>query len=149
MTIVMLTLYRLLPRDEQEPVPPREITENLVHGLDLDVSGAEPVLTAMTIVGHFSYGAFCGLLYAAATRRTRERYLSLGMLFGLVVWIVSYVAWLPAVGIFRTATQQAPRRNAAMVLAHVIWGLALGVTFRRLDAAKASTRGTASERALP
>ena len=75
--------------------------------MELDAGRTEPALTAMTIVGHFDYGALCGLLYGPAVQRTGGRYLSLGMVFGLAVWIVSYLGWLPALGIFRPATRQA------------------------------------------
>ena len=48
--------------------------------------------------------------------------LSGGIAFGLGLWAISYLGWIPEAGILRPATQHLPRRTALMVAAHVVWG---------------------------
>jgi putative membrane protein len=50
-----------------------------------------------------------------------------GVLFGLAVWGGSYLGLLPGTGLYRSAKDEAPERNALMIAAHIIWGASLGV----------------------
>jgi hypothetical protein len=50
-----------------------------------------------------------------------------GIACGLAVWTLSYLGWLPALGILRPATEHPPRRTALMIAAHAVCGLVLGV----------------------
>jgi hypothetical protein len=84
-----------------------------------------PARSAVTIVSHFGYGAAAGGLYTTMFDARRDP-LAKGVLFGLFVWIASYLGWLPAAGILSSATEHPARRNALMIAAHVVWGVALG-----------------------
>jgi hypothetical protein len=46
--------------------------------------------------------------------------------FGVAVWLLSYMGWLPAIGLFGPATRDTQGRSALMVAAHLVWGAALG-----------------------
>ena len=83
----------------------------------------------VTMVAHYGYGFGCGILYAACQQSGS---LGRGVVFGLTIWAVNYLGLLPAVGLYRTATQQPWRRNALMIAAHVVWGTAFGVLDRLL-----------------
>jgi uncharacterized membrane protein YagU involved in acid resistance len=50
-----------------------------------------------------------------------------GMIFGLLVWFSSYLGLLPATGILHQPKEQPPRPNLLMIVAHLVWGAALGV----------------------
>jgi putative membrane protein len=56
---------------------------------------------------------------------------SIGSLYGLLVWTASYLGWLPAVGILAPATRHPARRNALMIVAHLIWSATLGLLVER------------------
>jgi hypothetical protein len=52
--------------------------------------------------------------------------------YGLAVWSASYLGWLPAVGLYRSALDDSPRRNLLMLSAHVVWGACLGALTERV-----------------
>lgn len=133
MTAVMELMYRWLPRREQYPLPPSEITAELTHraGIDQAIDSQEHI--ALTLVNHFAYGAAAGAVYGPL-----ERYLPFapplrGMAFGLVVWTVSYLGLMPTLGILRPATEHPAGRNVLMITAHLIWGSVLGVLTTRFQ----------------
>jgi uncharacterized membrane protein YagU involved in acid resistance len=125
MTAAMILLHRRLPSREQYPLPPREVTMKLAREAGVDDSLSPPARSAATMLSHFGYGAAAGALYAGALD-PRSHSLAKGLLFGLLVWTVSYLGWLPAAGILRPATEHPARRNALMIAAHLVWGIALG-----------------------
>ncbi|MFN3650485.1 MAG: DUF1440 domain-containing protein [Armatimonadota bacterium] len=131
MTAAMLALHRLVPPPEREPLPPEEITQELAAR-----SGAgelpEPALNAATVAAHFAYGAAAGGVYGALSPEARRRPVATGIGFGLAVWTVSYLGWLPAGGILEPATRQPASENALMIASHVVWGAITGALTDRL-----------------
>jgi len=128
MTLVMAGLFRLLPRREQYPLPPREITEHVAEKAGVDEHLDESKRTGLTWLAHFAYGAVCGAIYAPLTKLVPVPHVWWGVLFGLFVWLISYLGLLPALGLFPRVTKQPARRNALMIAAHIVWGLFLGAT---------------------
>lgn len=55
-SLAMDAMYRGLPPDEKQPLPPRTIASNLIEKTPLPTPSRD-ALTAMTIAGHFSYVA--------------------------------------------------------------------------------------------
>jgi len=129
MTAFLSAVHRVMPPQEQYPLPPREIVAELA-----EESGLRRTLTpdqeyAAAVLCHYGYGSAAGALYGALTPpggSTPAR----GAAFGLALWAVSYLGWLPALGILRPATQHPPRRNALMIASHLVWGLALAALLR-------------------
>ena len=74
-----------------------------------------------------------GAVYGALAQKYPLSHLSGGITFGLGLWTISYLGWLPAAGILRPATQHPPRRTALMVTAHVVWGSVLGLLVDRFQ----------------
>mgnify|MGYP001217509958 CR=1 FL=1 len=134
MSAAMVALYQLLPRREQYPLPPHEITEELAARADQQerVDGEIEVMAATGVL-HFGYGAAAGAAYALTADRAPLPPALKGALFGLAVWAGSYLGWLPAFDILPPATEDPPRRNLLMIAAHLIYGpaLALGVDVLR------------------
>jgi uncharacterized membrane protein YagU involved in acid resistance len=126
MTAVMRALHRRLPAEEQYPLPPRQISMNVASKIGAASNMDENERFTVTMVAHYGYGLLCGVLYAACHHRGSGS-LFRGAAFGLTIWAVSYLGLLPAIGLFRPATQQPLRRNALMIAAHVVWGVALEV----------------------
>jgi putative membrane protein len=82
---------------------------------------------SLTLANHFAYGAACGALYALVARKLPFSPPLNGMLFGLGVWTGSYVGWLPLFQVMPSAAKQPAPRNALMLVAHMIWGVSVGV----------------------
>ena len=49
-----------------------------------------------------------------------------GIVFGSAVWFVSYMGWVPALGLMPPPHRDRPGRQLVMVLAHWIYGATLG-----------------------
>lgn len=136
MTISMLIGWRLLPRREKYPLPPREITEELAERVGKVDELTENQLIAATLVSHFAYGAVSGSMYALFEKRISVGGRLKGVLAGLILWAGSYLGWLPAIGILKPATQHPWRRNLLMILAHVVWGMTLEQITQTLQSGK-------------
>ena len=138
MTLAMKLMHEQLPREEQYPLPPRQVTEGLAEKAGVNEELDEEDREAATWVSHFAYGVACGALYGAVSgKKLDEHPLLAGMGFGLAVWAGSYLGWLPAAGVLSPATEHPPRRNALMIAAHVVWGATTGAVLERLSDGRA------------
>jgi uncharacterized membrane protein YagU involved in acid resistance len=127
MTLAMEVMHRSLPQHERYPLPPREITEELVAQAGLREQLDEEEHVDLSLLSHFFYGAAAGAVYGALAQKYPLSPLSGGIAFGFGLWAISYLGWIPAAGILRPVTQHPPRRTALMVTAHVVWGSVLGL----------------------
>lgn len=143
MTIAIVIAHRLLPARQQYPVPPRLITERW-----LDRDHSETGLQAWTLFNHFAFGALAGSLFSGFGLDKGKPAVT-GPAFGTTVWAVSYLGWVPALGLMPPATRQPAERNAMMIAAHLVWGLALAGTVHlsktsfRQGSARSRDRGKA------
>jgi uncharacterized membrane protein YagU involved in acid resistance len=133
MTLAMEAMHRYLPSREQHPLPPRLIIDEVVEEAGVDRQLDEEDRQRLTWVGHFSYGAAAGALYAPLAGGVGLPAVADGVLYGLMVWTGSYLGLLPAAGILRPATQHPARRTALMIAAHVVWGATLGTLVGHSD----------------
>jgi len=53
--------------------------------------------------------------------------------YGVAVWALSYLGWIPALNVLKPATQHPPRRDLLMIAAHLVWGTALAAGTRELN----------------
>ncbi len=133
MTAAMLILYRFLPRSEKYPLPPRQITMKMAAK-----AGAKDKLdqpqerTAATLAGHFSYGVGAGAVYPLAAGWLPWPGWLRGVVYGLALWLISYMGWVPAANLLPKPSDTPARRNALMIAAHVVYGAALGWASRNL-----------------
>jgi hypothetical protein len=134
MTLAMKLMHEQLPREEQYPLPPRQVTEGMAEKAGVNEHLDEEGREAATWVSHFAYGAACGALYGAVSGEEIDKQALLaGVGFGVAVWAGSYLGWLPAAGIISPATEHPARRNALMIAAHAVWGACVGVALERLS----------------
>lgn len=126
MTMAMRRLHANLPADEHYPLPPREITERTLPPSD------EAALQELSLTSHMGFGAVAGSLMAGS----KVLGSSGGSAWGVGVWLVSYLGWIPALGILRPATSHPARRNLLMVIVHLVWGSVTAVTAREMLAAQ-------------
>lgn len=127
MTIFMLAMHRFLPKWQQYALPPQEITDELADRADLEKHMDKKQRLGAALISHFGYGAAMGAAYSLISKRIPLPYLLKGTLFGLVVWVASYLGLLPALGISQSADEEPVRRNLLMIAAHVVWGSTTGI----------------------
>jgi putative membrane protein len=132
MSVSMLIGWSLLPKREKYPLPPRLITEEITEQAAIEDQMSENQLVGLTIFSHFGYGAAFGAAYALFEGQMPMHSSLKGTLAGLALWAGSYLGWLPALGILRSATRHPWRRNLLMIVAHIVWGLTLGEVTRKL-----------------
>lgn len=133
MTAAMAGMHKLLPPDEQYPLPPRLITENVLDAAEVEEKVPEEEERKLSLVNHFAYGSAMGGIYASGLQALDAKpTVANGIVFGLGVWAGSYQALLPMTGLFPPADEQPARRNALMITAHIVWGAALGIIMGKL-----------------
>lgn len=130
MTAAMSRAHRLLPKREQYPLPPREITEAI-----LAPKTDENAKDLATVV-HFAFGAGGGAAIAAVNPKANA---ASGGGAGLALWAVSYLGWLPGLNLLTPATSHPLRRNLLMMGVHLIWGAATVTVLHELKLARGTT----------
>jgi uncharacterized membrane protein YagU involved in acid resistance len=125
MTSAMRRLHAALPEDERYPLPPREITDS--SGMATD----ERCGRSTTLLAHFGYGSLTGALFALM-----PAFRGGGIAYGLGVWALSYLGWIPAARILAPVYRHPLRRNLLMIAAHVVWGLSLSQSLKELQLAE-------------
>jgi uncharacterized membrane protein YagU involved in acid resistance len=132
MTLFMLGTQRFLPKGQQYELPPELLTKELAHRAHFRSHLSKQQIVALSLVSHFGYGASVGSLYCFLEKRPNFPAPVKGTLFGLLVWLVSYLGLAPLIGFAESGQTEPVRRNLMMIAAHVIWGSALGMTATRL-----------------
>ncbi len=120
MTIAMRMLHRHLDPPDRYPLPPREITQDVLHP-------EKGRAATFTLLGHFGYGALTGAIYGLLPRQVP------GPLFGPFVWAASYLGWVPLARILTPATRHPVERNLLMITAHFVWGACTAFGTRELE----------------
>ncbi|WP_187774673.1 hypothetical protein [Billgrantia pellis] len=121
MTLAMEALYRRLPREERYPLPPREITQGIVHKVQPDAPLDDERHAELSLLSHFGYGAFAGALYPI-TRHEIAHPLVYGSAYGVAVWAASYFGWIPALNILAPPHRHPANRRRLMIAVHLVWG---------------------------
>jgi uncharacterized membrane protein YagU involved in acid resistance len=124
MTAVMQALYQQLPTSERYPLPPEEIEIKMIEQGLLKRHLDNPTHQTVATAAHFSYGSATGALYGLIEDRLPFAPIVKGCLFGIGLWASSYLGWLPAMRVITPATEHPARRNALMIAAHIVWGMA-------------------------
>lgn len=153
MTVAMLVAHRLLPGHEQYPVPPYEITREARQKAGIvqrarQIVGrgqtrSEQEQVSIALLAHFGFGAAAGAIFGLggrliATNSGPAR----GIIYGLIVWAANYLGLLPATGLYRAPQREPLGRHTMMIVAHVVWGAALGLLFQKLTGADQSAQQT-------
>src|ERR1700712_2349768 len=125
MSMWMAGLHRALPVPERYPLPPRQSVMTLARRFGLARKMGDPTRSAVTGVAHFAYGGAAGALYPVLADQVSLGAIPRGIVFGALIWVVSYLGLLPGTGLLSPAIQHPARRNALMIMAHLIWGVVL------------------------
>ena len=80
---------------------------------------------ALALASHFAFGAGNGIVFAILRRRVgpARTSIAIGVSYGLAVYTVSYAGVLPAVGILPPPPRDDRARQAALIGAHVAFGV--------------------------
>jgi hypothetical protein len=136
MTAVMLGAKRAGVTGE---LPPERITRRAIAAVSAQPPDDHHE-DAIASVAHLGFGAVAGALFGLLTTRTAAAPGSpafaaiTGMIYATGIWLVSYQGWVPALGIMPPASRDRRGRVATMLVAHWVYGAALGVLvklFRR------------------
>lgn len=137
MTAAMEAIRRGLPG--HVPLPPREVAIGLSRRVGLTPHidhWGEPGRDAVTAVAHFGYGAMVGAIYGVVEPQLPRSVPPAvkGAGYGLLVWVGSYFALLPALGITRPLRDRPVRQQTTLFASHLVWGAAVGMIASRLSA---------------
>ncbi|MGB8167903.1 MAG: hypothetical protein WCF18_10460 [Chthoniobacteraceae bacterium] len=130
MTAAVVLWHRRCPTTEKYPLPPREITGQLLEETGVSTTAAQP--SAATLIAHFVNGGAGGGMYGLIPAAKALEPISSGLLLGFFVWSLSYFGLPPALGILTPALKHPVRRNALMLGVHFIWGTCLCALHRLL-----------------
>jgi hypothetical protein len=146
MTWAMNRMFRRLPEKDRYPLPPRLITERVAESVGIASSITESRMKTASLASHYAYGAVTGVACGPLLRLVGGSPVAVGIGYGLGVWAVSYLGWIPAAGILRPATVHPRERVALMLAAHVVWGGATGyLTAQLADGRRALEDGEGAE----
>jgi hypothetical protein len=142
MSGTMLLLHQVLPGEKNVPLPPDKITQRVRERLH-PTPRTDKRHGVLTVAGHFGFGALAGGLYGLALAGSKSSP-TRGIVFGLLIWLLSYQGWLPALGLFPPVANQSRERNFLMASAHGVWGMALGAMHRSITAGPRGERRPAA-----
>lgn len=117
-------LYRRRP-------PPEVVAERLTDATVGRETIPDEWWTPVMLAEHVGFGAAAGAAFGAVTGIIRPT-VAAGVLAGLVIWKASYDGWIPALRIMPPAGEDEEGRQITLLVAHVAYGLALGVIVDRL-----------------
>lgn len=130
MTAAMVLMHRKLPAEQRYPLPPYQITTEVARRTGVDQQLQEDQRKQATLTAHYGFGALSGAFFPLLGR-TGAPWIH-GSLFGVAVWALSYLGWVPATRLMAPATRQPKARVSLMILAHVVWGSATALTYRAI-----------------
>jgi XapX domain-containing protein len=120
-------------RDE---IPPEKVTKGILRqagaGSAVDEEHEQNLLAT---IGHWGFGMAAGALFGVLHTILRLPIPAPvhGTIFGLLVWLVSYMGWIPAANLIPPPTQQQREKARMPFYAHIVFGLSLGALFRAAE----------------
>jgi hypothetical protein len=104
--------------------PPRQITSSAASKVGIEEDRNSNEFTATWIGAHFAYGAVCGAVYSLVRSFIPGSTAVRGLVFGEFVWSVSYLGYIPALGLYPWPKDDSKSRMAVMITAHAVFGVA-------------------------
>lgn len=113
--------------------PPQDLTEAALDAVDVPPGKLGIANEGLAIAAHFGFGATSGALFNVLHRRLRLPIPAVlhGVIFGTLVWWVSYMGWVPALEVLPSAEKDHRGRALTTLLAHWIFGATLGFLVER------------------
>jgi hypothetical protein len=112
--------------------PPREVSARAANRTDALPDSPKPIFSLVWPVAHLAYGAGVGGGFGLVRGVLPSSPVAAGLLVGGGVWAVSYVGYLPALGLYPPPSDDTSPRTVTMIVAHAIYGIALAEICDRL-----------------
>lgn len=106
--------------------PPKEIARNAANQTGTRQHMTHQEFSVGWLLAHLGYGAGSGLVFALARRVLPLSSPILGAVYGSILWAVSYLGVMPALGLYPLQQGAARRVVAVMLPAHWIYGAVAG-----------------------
>lgn len=119
MSVVMLVAKRVGLTGE---LPPERISREAIEEAgDPPSEESEDVVATLL---HFAFGSGAGAVLGALLGRDLSVMVRIpfGLAYATGVWVVSYLGWIPALGLLPPATRDRPGRVWVMLVAHWVYG---------------------------
>jgi uncharacterized membrane protein YagU involved in acid resistance len=114
--------------------PPKHIIERATEKTRTRHNLPPPVFQAGWVAAHVGYGAVAGGLYALLGPLLPGRIAERGLLFGILVWAVSYFGLLPSLGLYPSPRDDSKSQQIVLILAHAAYGVATAEIASRFGA---------------
>lgn len=131
MTTAMVWLNRKLDTGRRT-VPPGEITARAARRVHVRQHLDDGQMKELSLFAHFAYGGAAGAILGPVLRLLPVPGWLVGAIYGLIVWTVSYVGFLPALHLTRPVQEEPTGRHAMMIASHLVWGAVLGALIAML-----------------
>lgn len=112
--------------------PPKVITARMEQEAGILHKLPYPVFQSSWMAAHLGYGIVCGALYGLARRWLPRAEVPGGLLFGGLVWAVSYLGLMPGLQLYPWPSEDTRSRQGVMIAAHAVFGIALALIDQRL-----------------
>jgi putative membrane protein len=122
MTIFIMKYFESLPEEEQSPLPPAKLADDVETTVAPRLPSSE-LRSFNSLASHFGYGIGAGELYSYLAQKVKAPVPVKGLSFGAALWAVSYIGWIPVAGYRPSAPRLSTKRNIMMIAAHAVWGL--------------------------
>lgn len=106
--------------------PPKEIARNAALETGTRQHMTHQEFSVGWLLAHLGYGAGSGLVFALVRRFLPLNSPILGAVYGSILWAVSYLGVMPALGLYPLQQGAARRVVAVMLPAHWIYGAVAG-----------------------
>jgi putative membrane protein len=113
--------------------PPIAISEEVARRTPLLPAADTPGFSVVWVLAHFAYGAAGGTAYCLVRRQLPASWFVSGLIFGGAVWTGSYAGYLPALDLYPAPPDDRHTRQATMIVAHAIYGLAVAAGVESSD----------------
>jgi uncharacterized membrane protein YagU involved in acid resistance len=104
--------------------PPEQITSKVAERVGFNPNEESTEFELGWIAAHFGYGAGCGAVYSLVWALIPGSIVAKGLIFGELVWSVSYLGYIPAMGLYPWPKDDSKSRMAVMIAAHAVFGVA-------------------------
>src|SRR5579875_436948 len=105
--------------------PPKQISARAARKVGLPPRKAPETFQAAWIGAHYGYGTAFALVNDILWRRWVSKSPAFAVLYGVLLWAVSYFGIMPMMGLLPPPHRDSLRRQGVMVVAHLVYSFAL------------------------
>ena len=132
MTLWMMVLQEAIPTERHRRLPPGDVAMGVAQKTGIAGKMDEPAKKAAIGISHFGFGIAASLLYALLFGPFQYLNVWSGILFGSLIYLISYTGWIPLFRIMPFPTEMTGGRNFILISSHLLWGAVLGSAAQRL-----------------